>query len=1302
MSYPNGAVWAVIRRRGVIAAMAAVALVAGLLIPAMTAKAAAGTAVLDVSVQAVDSRTGAPQAQASFGTHDNQVAYKVAYSCAAADCDGATVQLSPSQPDPNGLQDGRLLAYANWTPPAGLPNASVGGTDVAGKTISLGDLRAGVSGTFLVVYGIAASGNNSTVAAAQYYPSGFQILMSATMDSTTATGPAQADAQPVTWTSKVPEPSLSQVSPGSVKPGTNVSWELYMASGAITRFDGSSVRGSSEWVGAGSYTVVEKLDPRAVYVSSTGSGVYDSAAHTVTWSHGTKDAPDAVAAGGWGHIDKRNWSARGNSYPRKVTVNYPAAKFTNDPSGCDFEETVSSEMTVSLTYLDPDRTTKTATEVMQHTVSCHSPFARAGLAKDSTSSSSSGSTRLVNVPPNVAGMTCPARGRDDWNRVCTPGASLAPFADNRFYWTVAAHNQSNVDGVAVIQDDELDQPDARVNRIEPSGTTPVAKVEWTRNDGATGTSNGAVNAPDGTWFTKAKVTSGTVKATNVRPSDTGGSPFNAYFYYNVAATAPIGETRTNRATATMSWPDSGLAVMALGPTPRTIRFQETPRQRPSVTAAFASPATVEGGGNAVPGKNVTFKVRAETQNIPGGVDITPQYAFIAPVGWTINPDSASFAAGSVPDGVSFDYTTKTVGGQSREVVVANWPNDVSFGENTTWPTMQVMAQPTHLVAAGTTSVATAWAGDSRHTWTNAQAVYAGAVADTPDIDGDGKTDEWFSGTAQNVTVSAADGLSATKEICLPTPGAPQECTWLSDPDELVGVSPTATDIRYRVTLKNTGNTTLDKVVAYDVLPHEGDRGTSAGTASTPRGSTFDETLDTVSDVSANLTLEYSASTNPKRAEVHPAATGTTDDWGPTPAGKKAIRASVTGALTPGQEARFIFVAAVAPGTKADAVACNSVALDSAQTLPAEPRPVCASTQEADLSVGVPDRLPLQVGRVGVLPFTVTNGGGSQETAATVTVTIPTGLTVTSLTPKGWSCTAEPGSAPLDGPLTLTCTPVDDDGDPKPLKKGVATDLAVPVMPTALGQACALGSAEGPMHDPTPANNKATGCAQVGVATTGLSLTKTDGRDVVAVGDEYSYTLTAANLLPAETITGTKLTDTLPAGLAFVSATGGGTVADQGAVDAYGDRPGGTVTWTLGDLGRAGVPSPGGDLTEASAEAAVSVQVRVKVLPGASGTVVNSARVSAPDPADASETLTANASDTDRLRALTLTKSSGISSAGVSAGDTVTYTVTAKNIGTADYTESVPAVVSDDLAGVLDDAVFTAGSASASIDDGSSE
>nr|WP_084344288.1 DUF11 domain-containing protein [Microbacterium resistens] len=64
--------------------------------------------------------------------------------------------------------------------------------------------------------------------------------------------------------------------------------------------------------------------------------------------------------------------------------------------------------------------------------------------------------------------------------------------------------------------------------------------------------------------------------------------------------------------------------------------------------------------------------------------------------------------------------------------------------------------------------------------------------------------------------------------------------------------------------------------------------------------------------------------------------------------------------------------------------------------------------------------------------------------------------------------------------------------------------------------------------------------------------------------------------------------------------------------------------------------------------------------------------------------------------LTLTKSSDGSGAS-RVGDTVTYTVTATNDGTGNYTDDNPAVVVDDLTGVLDDATLVDGSVRATID-----
>ena len=81
-------------------------------------------------------------------------------------------------------------------------------------------------------------------------------------------------------------------------------------------------------------------------------------------------------------------------------------------------------------------------------------------------------------------------------------------------------------------------------------------------------------------------------------------------------------------------------------------------------------------------------------------------------------------------------------------------------------------------------------------------------------------------------MSSADGLEVTKEICRPNPDAADGCDWFADPGALVPVSTTASNIKYRVTLQNTGNSTLGSVVAYDVLPYIGDTGTAEGLCST--------------------------------------------------------------------------------------------------------------------------------------------------------------------------------------------------------------------------------------------------------------------------------------------------------------------------------------------------------------------------------------------------------------------------------------------------------------------------------------
>lgn len=1296
----------------------AIALLAALMTALLPAPAAhaAGPAVVDVEITAVDYATGLPQTTAAYNTHGNRVAYRVDYSCAVAVCTDATVTITPPQPNPYGIAPimsylgawgPNLLTYNTWTAPAGLAGATIGGDDVTGKVVSLGDVPAGTSGSFVLVYAFPATLNRNIIPA-QLYPDGFQLVHSATITSPNATGDASATADSVTWNISVPAPAIVIAGPGTVRPDTDVAYQIRMSTGSMGR-GGGNIYGASSVQAAGNHTVTMQLPPEAEYVSATGTPapVYDSVAHTLTWTEGSEAAPTSCAGGGWGSTSSSSglWNLTPPCYtPRNVVLRYPASEFTSDPGGCNFDANVTPTVRVDATYLDTARTAKSATASSTTAVSCYDPFGRVNVSKDSTNDSNA-TIRQVNIPPDVAGMTCDATGFDDWGRACTTGQPLAPFGDNLKYWYVYGYNAGNVPGVLTIEDTDLDHPGMPVYQIQASATTPTPTIDYTYRCGtdapvsgtATTTSLLLTSLVAGTdcRFTSATVTSGTVAAGNIRPIDTaGGTRFDVVFRYAVHVGATTG-VRTNTATATVSYPDYPELTDLSKSAARDVNLRDLPKSTvyPGLTAGWAALPAVDGGGQAVPGRDVTFSVRGATGNFRGENDYAPQYAFLAPAGWTIQPGSAAFASG-VPAGVAFDYRTTVVDGVSRQIVVASWPDGVTFGENVTLPTMTVVATPTYSVAAGTTSTAHSWISDSRDIYDNTTMIFTGGRQDVGDADGDGRTTDWFSTSAQSILVSSADGVNVVKEICRPDPDAADGCEWLGDPSQAVPVSTTATGIRYRITIQNTGNTNLTGLVAYDVLPYVGDTGTSTGTASTPRGSTFSETLVSIDDQSAGLQLSYSSSTNPPRPEVFSGST--TGDWTAPVAAAQAIRAAYGTALAPGASVSFSYSANVGAEATADSIACNSVAIDTDTTVPAEPPAVCALTAEADLEILVPERLPLQAGRPGVLPFTVTNHGGSAQAPATVAVEIPAGVTVTSLTPAGWDCTAS-GTAPLTGAATLTCVPVDGSGAVTTIALGATLPLDVPVVVAAATTAlCVPGEVSSRMVDPQLANNETEGCVTVAAFDGALSIDKDDSRTEVAIGDEYSYEIVVSSGLVGEALDDVVLTDELPTGLVFVSASDGGVLSGANA-----DGTGGTVTWPAVSLGATGEASDDGDATTGGANTSFTRTVTVRVVSAASGAVVNMARVVASDPADTATPFQETATDTDQLRRLTVTKSNDALPAGVRAGDTVEYTVTLTNSGTVAYTAGDPATLVDDLSAVLDDASFVAGSATVEISGSSS-
>lgn len=850
-------------------------------------------------------------------------------------------------------------------------------------------------------------------------------------------------------------------------------------------------------------------------------------------------------------------------------------------------------------------------------------------------------------------------------------------------WVVDACNQANVDGVATITD-TFNQAGLPVYHIR---TNLAATINYTLDNGTTGTFVGTeFPTPAGRTIASATVVSPTLAGPNAAATGNACTLFRVTSFFYVQAGATPGD-RTNSVTATMTYPNTDLGTVAAtgSPDTHTINlFTNTPY---TISAPVALTRTNVTNPTFEPraGDEVRWTSNGQFCNLATDKTITPQYVFLAPAGWNILSNGASLA--NVP-GATFKYTSVTYAGVAHNAVIVQWPAAVAgvgTGSGTNCVNLSgltVKTTPTLSAVAGD-QTAHFFVGNAANAL--AEAYTATKVLESTtgsDIDADGNTTDSFALRTGTSGLQGVAALSVIKEICQPDSTRADGCLWVSDPAVTVGVPPTATSIKYRVTIKNSGQTDLSNIVAYDVLPYPNDTGTSNSTVGTPRGSTVKEALAGLNPDSANgMTINYSTSTNPPRPEVYSGAT--TGTWAAPLSGASAIRVTIP-ALAASTSRTFTYEAALVGGA-ADQTACNSIALSAATIVPSEPPRVCASTQEADFEILTTNRLPLQVNRVGVVPFTVTNKGGSAVATGVVTLSVPTGLNVESLAVPGWSCTA----SSLTGPTKAVCRPVQADGTTtRELARDVTETIPLRVRPvaSATGTLCVGGEVASAKFDPVAGNNTESSCALV-VTGPELAVTKDDSKAVVSPGETYAYTITVANRLVGESVSNATLTDTLPDGLELVSTSPAATVAGQ------------TLTWNVASLGQAGVASSTGDEATGGAGSTTTVTATVRVLPSAAGSIVNTASVSALDPAAPTTTLSAQGTDTDQLQRLTVAKSSDAAAAGARAGDVVTYTVTLTNNGTADYTGGNPARLVDDMSGVLDDATFVGGSAEATVDGG---
>ena len=319
----------------------------------------------------------------------------------------------------------------------------------------------------------------------------------------------------------------------------------------------------------------------------------------------------------------------------------------------------------------------------------------------------------------------------------------------------------------------------------------------------------------------------------------------------------------------------------------------------------------------------------------------------------------------------------------------------------------------------------------------------------------------------------------------------------------------------------------------------------------------------------------------------------------------------------------------------------TVQSDTADPNPSNNRTVPQTTTvttSADLSITKldgPD--PVVAGANLTYTMTVSNAGTSDAIGVVFTDTLPTGVTYQSVTGTGWTCT-------LTG-VQLRCERaalVANTSDRVAIRTRVnSSTTAGPLTNSVLVRSNTT--------DPV-ANNTATATTMVRVSAD-LKINKVDTVDPVAAGSGMAYTIVITNTGPSDAV-GVKITDTLPAGVSYVTHV---------------PMPEWICQVVASELRCSRAAS-------VVANARLQIDVAILVDPGRTGTLSNLVRVGAAT----ADPVTANNTDTELTVVspqsdLSITKVESIDP--VIAGTNLTYTLTVSNAGPSN---AVSLVVTDTL------------------------
>ncbi|HEY3760509.1 MAG TPA: tandem-95 repeat protein [Verrucomicrobiae bacterium] len=240
-----------------------------------------------------------------------------------------------------------------------------------------------------------------------------------------------------------------------------------------------------------------------------------------------------------------------------------------------------------------------------------------------------------------------------------------------------------------------------------------------------------------------------------------------------------------------------------------------------------------------------------------------------------------------------------------------------------------------------------------------------------------------------------------------------------------------------------------------------------------------------------------------------------------------------GTLMPGATTNFTFIVTVpASGSLTDTASVISSTSDPVPGNNVSSLVVTAITASADLAIGKTGAPTVVATSNLSYTISVTNLGPSTAS----------GVVVTDALPVGASFGSAPGGANIAGMVTWTLAS---------MTPGAITNLTLTVTAPANGSLTNIAGVTSPTGDPVPGNNISPPVVTTVTPSADLAIGKS-GAGIVTATSNLSYTISVTNLGPstASTIT---VTDALPAGVIFVSATSSGTTNN------------GVATWTLATL-----------------------------------------------------------------------------------------------------------------------------------------